>query len=102
MYLYRYHVRNEVQYEDGSVDSAKIILREFQIIEETDKTWKIRADGQDKRVLKDARRRFAYPTTELAMNSLKMRRRGYKLRLDRWLHNYEVSEQLLREGKFDA
>lgn len=61
---------------DGDPISLKITLREYPVRSETPRTVLLGGQHLDKpkRVLKNARRRFAYPTTELALESYRRRK----------------------------
>jgi len=61
---------------DGGPMAVKITLRKYRVISETPRTvlLDVGAYTKPKRVLKDARRRFAYPTTELALKSFRRRK----------------------------
>lgn len=75
---YRYESRTD--WDDHTVE---IICLRYTVIKETEHTYTIRREGMnwpldqkhhsDKRVLKHSRRRFAYPTKELAYNSFLIR-----------------------------
>lgn len=91
---YRYIDR---EYNDGwAGPDRKIILVELTVVEETPKTVVLVRKGdaryftlnyigiEKKRVLKNARRRWAYPTKALALNSYKIRKdwqAGYARRM---------------------
>jgi hypothetical protein len=59
-----------------------ILLAKCPVMRETDKTVVINYFGQEKRVLKDARKRFAYPTIELALQSYRARKNFHVSRLE--------------------
>lgn len=69
--LYRYQGHSS-HYEGGGVEH-RIYLNTYPIFRETEKTYFIYDYDKVRRVLKDARKRFAYPTKELAWNSFKHR-----------------------------
>lgn len=63
------------RYYDTRGEPAKVHLEQLQVIRETDKCVILDYYGTEKRVLKEARRRWAYPTIELARNSFEIRKR---------------------------
>lgn len=80
-YYYRFYDRHWA--DDIEV---RIICAQLPVLRETKSTVVINYFGTEKRVLKNARRRFAYPTVELALDSYRQRKswqaRRLKYRLD--------------------
>lgn len=68
-YLYRYEAC--INSEDAHYDQVHLI--EFSVIRQTPKCYVICFFGKDKFVLKEARKRFAYPNKVDALNSFKIR-----------------------------
>ena len=73
------HFRYEYRYiTDTFFTKAKLILVEFKVVKETTYGYWIQEDndffnGYKKFVLKQSRKRFAYPTKEEALTSLRIR-----------------------------
>lgn len=80
-YYYRFYDKHWAEDID-----VRIICAKLPVLRETKSTVVINYFGTEKRVLKDARRRFAYPTVELALDSYRQRKswqaRRLKHRLD--------------------
>ncbi len=69
----------------------KLVVAGLPVVGETEKTVVVNYFGQRKRVLKDARKRFAYPTIELAIE-------GYIARKARHIRILEHQIMRAKEG----
>ena len=104
------------RYEDERGESdwdyirpPKICLRKYRVISQTDKTVLLEKPGMDwssippkpltRRVLKDARKRFAYPTEELAMKSFRIRKRRQRQWIQSSLDHVEAVLALLADDQ---
>lgn len=65
----------------GDEPEAKLRCAKCPVLRETEHTVVINYFGNEKRVLKQARKRFAYPTIELALESYRERKRHHIARL---------------------
>ncbi|QIG73236.1 hypothetical protein EVC02_015 [Rhizobium phage RHph_N17] len=84
------------RYENGKWDNENpcdIYLREFCVIAETDKTVLLEMPyyREPKRVLKDARKRFAYPNKHLAFDSFCHRKNWQIRHLEYQLENAKAA-----------
>lgn len=62
--LYRYNIQYS-NYDDGDTN---LDLREYKVLEETEKTWLIKWDWwRKKRIRKESYDKFAHPTKEKAL-----------------------------------
>lgn len=62
-------------YDEQGWENPTVKLQECEVIRETERCVILKFFGEEKRVLKNARRRWAYPTKELALNSYIIRKR---------------------------
>lgn len=74
------------RYEDraGNLGTAEIWLMQYRIIRETPKGVWLDDFTKERFVLHDARKRWAYPTTELARQSFLIRKRKQLAHLASW------------------
>ena len=70
-------------------------LKHFPVERETPKCWVISVEGRTKFILKEAKKRWAYPTKELALNSFLIRKRKY---LQRFTTLVTLVEQAIKIG----
>lgn len=69
MYLYRYE-RGSIENMGKIHHSAKVFLVEIQVIGETEKSYLLNEyAGHKKHISKTAKKRYAYPTKEEAMDN---------------------------------
>ncbi|RWH49569.1 MAG: hypothetical protein EOQ80_06590 [Mesorhizobium sp.] len=73
------------RYEDSSAYHSSIHLRRFRILRETPKGVWLDDYGQERFVLKDAKKRWAYPTIELARESFLIRKQKQVAHLENYL-----------------
>lgn len=59
---------------EGTTDLG-VRLQELNVLRETEKTVVLDYSGTEKRVLKNARKRWAYPTIKLARDSFRIRKK---------------------------
>lgn len=87
-----YRVVDVTWYEDNGEVDRQIIVREFSVIRETEKSVLLDVGKykKPKWVLKDARKRFAYPTKALALNSYRVRKRWQVTWLESQLENAKL------------
>jgi hypothetical protein len=91
---YRY-----VNYPDGPDNTTAIYLDEWRVDKHTPKGVWISRYGMKKFVLNDARKRYAYPTIELAKKSFIARKQHQIARLRSQLEQAETALKLMQEGK---
>ena len=90
--LYRYEIYS---YTDGK---SSVNISEFKVDRETDKSYivdEMRSWGKSPVISKTARKRFAYPTKEEALESLKQRKKSQLKILTDHLERCEVSNEFL-------
>lgn len=92
---YRYYDRN---YSDGGI----ISVTEYSVIRETEKSVWLNVYGEEKILRKNARRSFAYPTKELALNSYRRRKECQVKRLTEQLRHAKECEQIVSAPDFEA
>lgn len=80
IYFYRCYERHW----DEEIET-RLIVAKMPVLRETAKTVVLNYFGTEKRVLKDARKRFAYPTVELALESYIKRKDHHIRRLEYYL-----------------
>lgn len=91
---YRY-----ANYPDGPDNTTVIYLQEWPVVKHTPKGVWLGIYGQKKFVLNDARKRYAYPTIELAKKSFIARKQHQIARLRSQLKHAEMALKLMQEGK---
>ena len=69
--------------------AIRLFFRTFGVVRHTPKGVWLNEYGVQRFVLKDARKRYAYPTKELALESYRKRRESYIKRLKNYLHRAE-------------
>lgn len=101
-YSYRAALDNKILYryeahlsEDCGLDMVYLIS--FNVVRITPKCFVICYFGQDKFVLKDARKRYAYPELKDALNSFKIRCNWRKRHAERDLDRANRALNLVKE-----
>lgn len=95
---YRYE-NHPYSANDYSPSETHIVLREWPVVKHTPKGVWISIYAQKKFILNDARKRYAYPTIELAKKSFIARKQHQIARLRTQLDHAERALKLIQEGK---
>lgn len=76
----------------------EVVLEKVPVVKETPKGVWLDDYGQKKFCLKDARRRWAYPTVELAKNSFEIRKRKQLQHLQRQIDHVKAVVEAIDNG----
>ena len=97
MKLYRYWSTDSSNNDYDLFPEYELLLKEYEVIRETEKCYVINDgyDIKDKLVLKEAKKRFAYPEKEMALKNYIERTKKYITIMG---HNTEKAKECLEQA----